>query len=257
MSLYKKQSNSYQSKKNIIVGRNPVVEALQQSENIDKILMFKNANGDSINEIRQLAKAKNIPIQYVPNEKLFSITNINHQGVIAFKSAIVYQDLQQIIDWVNGKGETPIFLMLDGVTDVRNIGAIARSAVCTGVQAIIIPDKGVAALNEDAVKSSAGALEKIHFCRVKSLAESVDTLHLNGIKIFASEMNATKKVYEVNYNEPCCVVMGDEGKGVQHFILKSADETFSIPMKNNFDSFNVSVACGIILYEALKQRIIA
>lgn len=255
MGFQRKSTNSYQSKKNIIAGRNPVIEALNAGENLDKILLFKNASGDAINQIRNAAKNFNIPVQYVPNEKLNSITNINHQGVIAFKSAITYQDLQQIIDWINSEGETPLLLMLDGVTDVRNIGAIARSAVCTGVHAIIIPDKGVGALNEDAVKSSAGALEKIHICRVNSLANAVDTLHLNGIKVFASEMNVTNKLFELNFSEPCCIVMGDEGKGIQSFILKSADDTFSIPMKNNFDSFNVSVACGISLYEAMKQRL--
>lgn len=255
MGFQRKSTNSYQSKKNIIAGRNPVIEALNAGENLDKILLFKNASGDAINQIRNAAKSFNIPVQYVPNEKLNKITNINHQGVIAFKSAITYQDLQQIIDWINSKGETPLLLILDGVTDVRNIGAIARSAVCTGVHAIIIPDKGVGALNEDAVKSSAGALEKIHICRVNSVANAVDTLHLNGIKVFASEMNAANKLFELNFSDPCCIVMGNEGKGVQPFILKSADDTFSIPMKNNFDSFNVSVACGISLYEAMKQRL--
>ncbi|HVX26981.1 MAG TPA: RNA methyltransferase substrate-binding domain-containing protein, partial [Parafilimonas sp.] len=133
----------FQSKKNIIVGRNPVVEALKQQAGIDKILLFKNASGDVINEIRKLAKEQNIPVQYVPNEKLNSLTNINHQGIIAYRSSVQYQDVQSVIDWVNNNGETVLFLMLDGVTDVRNIGAIARSAVCCGAQAIIIPDKGV------------------------------------------------------------------------------------------------------------------
>lgn len=255
MAFQRKSTNAYQPKKNIIAGRNPVIEALNVGENIDKILLFKNASGDAVNQIRNEAKKRNVPIQYVPNEKLNSITNINHQGIIAFKSAIVYQDLQQIIDWINNEGDVPLLLMLDGITDVRNIGAIARTAVCTGVQAIIIPDKGVGALNEDAVKSSAGALEKVNICRVNSLANAVDTLHLNGIKVFASEMNASSQLFELNFTEPCCIVMGDEGKGIQSFILKSADDTFSIPMKNNFDSFNVSVACGISLYEAMKQRL--
>lgn len=255
MSFPKKSTNAYQSKKNIIAGRNPVVEALDRKENIDKILMYKNASGDAIAQIRKLAKTLNIPVQYVPNEKLNNLTNILHQGVVAFKSAVIYQDLQQVIDWVVGAGEAPLFLMLDGITDVRNIGAIARSALCTGVQAIIIPDKGVAALNEDAVKSSAGALEQIHICRVNSLAKAVDDLRLNGIKVFTSEMNAVKKLFELPLREPCCIVMGDEGRGIQSFISKSADEHFSIPMKNNFDSFNVSVACGISLYEAMKQRL--
>src|SRR5215831_5614870 len=125
----------FQSKKNIIAGRNPVVEALKSGKSIDKILLFKNASGEAINEIRQLSKQSNVPVQYVPSEKLNSLTNINHQGVVAFKSSVVYLDLQEIIDWVTANGETALFVMLDGVTDVRNIGVIARSAVCSGAQA--------------------------------------------------------------------------------------------------------------------------
>ncbi len=248
------QSKNYQSKKNIIVGRNPVVEALKQNLNIDKILLFKNASGDVIGEIRSLAAAQNITIQYVPNEKLNSLTNINHQGILAFRSAIQYQDLQKVIDFINDKGETALFIMLDGITDVRNIGAIARSAVCYGAHALIIPDKGVGAFNEDAVKSSAGALEQLNVCRVNSLLKAVDDLHLNGIKVFTSEMKAKQKLYELNLNEPCCVVMGGEEKGVQQYVLKAADAHFKIPMNGKFDSLNVSVAAGIILYEAMKQR---
>ena len=244
----------FQSKKNIIAGRNPVTEALRQSGGIDKILLFKNASGDSIHEIRKLAKDQQIPVQYVPNEKLNALTNIHHQGVIAFRSAVKYHDLQQVIDWVNDKGETALFLMLDGITDVRNIGAIARSAVCCGVHAMIIPDKGVGALNEDAVKSSAGALEQLHVCRTGSLLKAIDDLHLNGIKVFTSEMQAKQKLHEINFCDPCCVIMGNEEKGVQGYLSKGADLHFSIPMKGNFDSFNVSVAAGIILYEAMKQR---
>ena len=244
----------FQSKKNIIAGRNPVTEALKSGQTIDKILMFKNASGDSVQEIRKLATRLNVPIQYVPNEKLNSLTNVQHQGVIAYKSSVVYQDLQQVIDWVNEKGETPLFIMLDGITDVRNIGAIARSVVCCGAQAIIIPDKGVGALNEDAMKSSAGALEYIQICRVNSLLKAVDTLHMNGIKVFTSEMKATRKIFELDLAEPCCIIMGNEEKGVQPYMSKAADEHFTIPMKNKFDSLNVSVATGIILYEAMKQR---
>ncbi len=245
----------FDSKKNIIAGRNPVTEALKSGETIDKILLFKNASGDVINEIRQLAKEQNIPLQYVPTEKLNSLTTVNHQGVIAFKSRIIYHDLQQVIDGVLSKGGRALFLMLDGVTDIRNIGAIGRSAVCCGVQAIIIPDKGVGALNEDAVKSSAGALQQLQICRVNSLLKAIDTLHSNGIKVFTSEMKASKKLYELDLTESCCIVMGSEEKGVQAYLSKAADDRFTIPMKSNFDSFNVSVATGIILYEAVKQQI--
>ena len=244
----------FQSKKNIIAGRNPVLEALHGDSHIDKILLFKNASGEVVNEIRHLAKIKNIPVQYVPNEKLNSLTNINHQGIVAFKASVQYHDLQQVTDWVHEKGETPLFIMLDGITDVRNIGAIARSAVCCGAQAIIIPDKGVAAMHEDAMKSSAGALEHIHICRVNSLLKAVDELHLNGIQVFTSEMKAAKKLWELDFKIPCCIIMGNEEKGVQSYLSKAADAHFTIPMAGSFDSFNVSVAAGIILYEAMKQR---
>lgn len=245
----------FQSKKNIIAGRNPVTEALKAGQTIDKVLLFKNASGEAINEIRQLAKDNHVPVQYVPNEKLNSLTNIQHQGVVAFKSAIRYQDLQQVIDWVNEKGESPLFLILDGVTDVRNIGAIARTALCCGAHAIIIPDKGVGALNEDAVKTSAGALEQINICRVNSLMKAVDELHLNGIKVFASEMTAKSKVYELDMKEPVAIVMGGEEKGVYPALMRICDAQFNIPMTGGFESLNVSVATGMILYEAMKQRI--
>jgi hypothetical protein len=156
----------------LIIGRQPLVEALQGGRAIDKILLQKNISGDVINTIRQLAREHNVPIQVVPPEKLDGMTKANHQGVVAFVARVQYMDLQQVIDHTVSNGELPLFLMLDGVTDVRNIGAIARSAVCCGAQAIIIPDKGVGALNEEAMKSSAGALEQIHICRVNSLIES-------------------------------------------------------------------------------------
>jgi 23S rRNA (guanosine2251-2'-O)-methyltransferase len=246
----------FQSKKNIIAGRNPVIEALRTGQNVDKILLFKNAGGNVVDEIKQLAKESNIPVQYVPGERLNSLTNINHQGVVAFKALVVYYDLQQVIDWISSNREAALLVMLDGITDVRNIGAIARSAVCCGAQAILIPDKGVGALNEDAVKSSAGALEHIKVCRVNSLLKALDTLHLNGIKVFTSEMKASKKLFEINFTEPCCIIMGSEEKGVQPYLSKAADDHCTIPMKGEFDSFNVSVATGIILYEAMKQRMV-
>lgn len=244
----------FQPKKNIIAGRNPVLEALMHDAGIDKILLFKNASGDVISQIRNTAMSKQIPVQYVPNEKLNSLTNINHQGVVAYKTSVQYQDLQQVINWLNDKGETALFIMLDGVTDVRNIGAIARSAVCYNAHAIIIPDKGVGALHEDAVKSSAGALQQLNVCRVNSLLKAVDILHLNGIKVFSSEMNAKKKLYELDLIEPCCIIMGGEEKGIQQFLMKASDEQFAIPMQSDFNSLNVSVAAGIILYETGKQR---
>jgi 23S rRNA (guanosine2251-2'-O)-methyltransferase len=248
------KKHPFQGKKNIIAGRNPVIEALKGDQKIDKILLFKNASGDVVNEIRQLAKDLNVPVQYVPNEKLNSITNTQHQGVVAFKTAVTYQSLQDVIDFVNERGDTPLFLILDGVTDVRNIGAIARSALCCGAQAIIIPDKGVGALNEDAVKASAGALEQVNICRVNSLMKAVDELHLNGIKVYASEMTANDKLFDLDLKAPSAIVMGGEEKGVVPALMKICDQRFKIPMPGSFESLNVSVACGMILYEAMKQR---
>jgi 23S rRNA (guanosine2251-2'-O)-methyltransferase len=238
----------------VIIGRQPLIEAMEAGRAIDKILFQRNVSGESIGEIRKMAEKRGIPIQQVPVEKLLSMTRANHQGVVALAALVVYMDLQAVIDQVVTSGQIPLFVLLDGITDVRNIGAISRSAVCCGAQALIIPDKGIAALNEEALKSSAGALEKIHICRVSSLLKAVDSLHLNGILAFASAMKSEKKVFELNLQVPCCIMMGSEDKGLQPYLNKAADELFTIPMAGNFDSFNVSVAAGIILYEAMKKR---
>jgi 23S rRNA (guanosine2251-2'-O)-methyltransferase len=242
-------------KSQLIIGRQPLIETIRSGHPVDKILLQRNTTGDSITEIRALAREYRIPVQVVPVEKLASLTRANHQGVVAFAGLVSYMDLQQVIDHTVGAGGVPLFVMLDGVTDVRNIGAIARSAHCCGAQALIIPDKGTGALNEEAKKSSAGALEQIQVCRVDSLLKAIDMLHLNGIRVFTSEMNAAKRVFELPLSEPCCIVMGSEDKGVQSYIRKAADEHFTIPMAADFDSFNVSVAAGIILYEAMKHRL--
>ena len=244
-------------KSSIIIGRQPLLEAINSGRAIDKILLQKGVSGEAIHSIRDMAVKNKIPVQYVPVEKLNSITRANHQGVIAFVALVQYLDLQQVIDHVVNNGEAPLFLILDGITDVRNIGAIARSAVCCGAQALIIPDKGVGALNEEAMKSSAGALEKIHVCRVNSLMKAVDDLHMNGIKVLASEMTADKKLHELELREPLALVMGGEEKGVYPALMKLSDENISIPMTGKFESFNVSVAAGIILYETMKQRMLA
>jgi 23S rRNA (guanosine2251-2'-O)-methyltransferase len=238
----------------LIIGRQPLIETIKAGRAVDKILLQRNITGETISEIRDLAREHQIPVQVVPVEKLGSLTKANHQGVVAFAGLVQYLDLQQVIDHVTGAGELPLFVMLDGITDVRNIGAIARTALCTGAQALIIPDKGVGALNEEAMKSSAGALERIQVCRVQSLLKAIDTLHLNGIRVFTSEMGAERKVFELPLSEPSCIVMGSEDKGVQPYLRKAADEFFSIPMAGDFDSLNVSVAAGIILYEAMKKR---
>ena len=238
----------------LIAGRKAVLDAINSGQAIDRIFLHTKAVGENIGQLRKVAADKNIPISYVPVEKLNGFNAGDHDGCVALKSKIQYQDLQQVISWVVEKGETPLFLILDGITDIRNIGGIARTAYCTGVQAIIIPDKGVGALNEDAMLTSAGALEKITVCRVNSLMKAVDELHLNGIKVLASEMKAEKNLFDLNLKEPCAIVLGSEEKGIHPALMKICDETFRIPMVGDFESLNVSVATGMILYEGMKQR---
>jgi 23S rRNA (guanosine2251-2'-O)-methyltransferase len=242
-------------KNTLVVGREAIIKAMQEGKALDRIYMQTTVHGEIIDEIRRLAADNLVPINKVPVEKLNNFNVSNHEGVIAQISKIQYQDLQNVISFVVENGEVPLFLILDGVTDIRNIGAIARSAYCFGVHALIIPDKGVGSLNEDAILTSAGALENIAVCRVGSLMKTVDDLHMNGIKVFASQMNAKTKTYECNFSEPCAIVMGGEEKGIYPALMKVCDDTFAIPMSGDFDSLNVSVATGIILYEASKQRI--
>ena len=241
-------------KNTLIVGREAIIKALQEGKQLDRIYMQSTVHGTVIDEIKNLANQYLVPINKVPVEKLNSFNVSNHEGCIGQISKIQYQDLQQIISFVVENGETPLFIILDGVTDIRNIGAIARSAFCFGVHAIIIPDKGVGSLNEDAILTSAGALEKIAVCRVNSLMKAVDDLHLNGIKVYASEMKATKTTQSIDFTEPCAIIMGGEEKGVYPALMKICDESFSIPMVGDFESLNVSVATGIILYESMRQR---
>lgn len=230
------------------------MDAIQSGQMLDRIYISNKIHNDSLKEIKALASQNNIPINYVPTEKLNSFNIDNHEGFVALLSKIHYQDLQQVVSWVVEKGEVPLFLILDGITDIRNIGGIARTAFCMGVQAIIIPDKGVGALNEEAILTSAGALEKIAVCRVNSLMKSVDELHLNGIKVLASEMTAKKNIADIDFKEPLAIIMGSEEKGIYPALMKVCDEQFKIPMPGNFESLNVSVATGMILYEAMKQR---
>jgi len=254
MNFRNQQQKPRPKKNTLIVGRNKVIEALQQGKQLERIYLVSTIHGEVIEEIKRLALDNQIPINKVPVEKLNGFNVSNHEGCVAVISKVQYQDLQSVISYVVDKGEVPLFLILDGITDVRNIGALARTALCCGVHAIIIPDKGVGALNEDAVATSAGALEKVAVCRVNSLIKAVDDLHLNGIKVFASEMTAPTSIFDVNLSEPAAIVMGSEDKGIYPALMKVCDEQFKIPMKGDFESLNVSVAAGMILYEAMKQR---
>jgi 23S rRNA (guanosine2251-2'-O)-methyltransferase len=242
-------------KNSLVVGRNSIIDAIREGKAIDRLYINSKIGNETIRDIKSIATEHNIPINYVPVEKLNSFNVEGHEGFIALLSKIHYQGLQQVITWVVERGEVPMFLILDGITDIRNIGGIARTAFCTGVQAIIIPDKGVGALNEDAILTSAGALEKIAVCRVNSLMKAVDELHLNGIKVLASEMTASKRVSDIDFKEPVAIVMGSEEKGIYPALMKQCDEKFKIPIVGDFESLNVSVATGMILYEAMKQRL--
>ena len=252
MKNYRQQQRP--KKNTLVIGRIAVTDALKTGQQLDRIYLDGKVTGQDINEIKALASQQGVPVNYVPVAKLDGFNITDHEGCVAQIAKVQYQNLQDVISFVIENGETPLFLILDGITDIRNIGGIARTAYCTGVHAIIIPEKGVGALNEDAITTSAGALEQIAICRVNSLMKAVDELHLNGIKVFASEMTAAKTIAEVDLKEPCAIVMGSEDNGIYPALMKICDEKIRIPMKGDFESLNVSVATGIILYEAMKQR---
>ena len=242
------------SKKSLIIGKEAVIRAIESGTQLDRIYLQNNLHGKPIQEIKSLALQHNIPVNKVPVEKLNGFNISNHQGIVAQIAKVRYQDLQQVISFVVERGQVPLFLLLDGITDIRNIGGIARTAFCYGVNALILPDKGVGALNEDAILTSAGALEKISVCRVNSLMKAIDELHLNGIKVFASEMTANKNVFDCDFKEPSAIIMGGEEKGIYPALMKICDEKFKIPMAGDFESLNVGVATGMILYEVMRQR---
>lgn len=241
-------------RQSFIIGRQPVLEALKSGKSIERIFIQRNAGGEILHTIRALALEHRVPVNPVPEEKLNHLSRANHQGCIAIASLVTYHDLQDVISFIVEKGETPLFLLLDGITDVRNIGAIARSALCCGAQAIILPEKGIAPLNEEAVKTSAGALEHVYVCRETNLLRAINILHLNGIRVAASDGKGERLLHQCNLKEPVAILMGSEDQGVQPQLREQSDSVFRIPMAGDFDSFNVSVAAGIILYEAMEQR---
>lgn len=248
-------------KKDIFIGRQPAIEILQSEKTVEKILIQKGALGEDLKEIRRLAEDRNVHLQYVPKEKInyilrpiFHDPHINHQGIVGFYGAIQYFKLDDIIHQIVSKGEMALFLLLDGVTDVRNVGAIARTAWCMGAHALVVPQKGAAPIGADAVKASAGALNHLPVCREKDLILAIEQLKLNGIKVLGAGLKTNKKLHEMPLNEPCALVLGSEGYGISREISQLCDDQFSIPMKSDFDSLNVSVSAGMMLYEALQQR---
>ncbi len=244
------------ARENIIYGYRPIVEAIREGKQIEKLLIQTNLNNESIRNIKEELKKQdlNIKLQYVPIEKLNSITRgENHQGLVAFASLIEYKNLEEEIEKSIDKC-VPFILILDHITDVRNLGAIARTAECAGVTCLIVPDEGSAAINEDAVKTSAGALLRLPVCRVKNIKTTLNYLKQSGIKIFAATEKATNVYTKENYNLPCAIVMGAEDKGISKDALKLSDALITIPIKGNIESLNVSVAAGVIIYEVVRQR---
>ena len=237
-----------------IFGIRPVLEAIEASKSIDKILIKREINGDLVKELIQKAKDYDIPVQRVPNEKLNRITMKNHQGVIAIICPVRYFDLDNLISTLYEEGKTPIAVVLDGVTDARNFGAIARSAECAGADFIVIPEKGSASVTSDSVRSSAGALFHIPVCRVKELSQCINSLQENGYKVIGASEKSALNYTHIDYKVPVAIVMGAEDKGLSPDVLRRCDELAAIPILGKVGSLNVSVACGIILYEAVRQR---
>ncbi|MGC9151056.1 MAG: 23S rRNA (guanosine(2251)-2'-O)-methyltransferase RlmB [Microbacter sp.] len=238
----------------MIFGIRPVIEALAAGKELDKILIRKELQSDLANELFEALQGKNLPVQRVPVEKLNRLTRKNHQGVIAFKSSVEYQHISDIIPMLYEQGKTPFIVVLDGITDVRNFGAIVRTCECAGVDAIVVPSRGSAAANADAVKTSAGALHHIPICRENQLLEAVHFLKNSGLTIVGATEKAVHEYLDIPYTDPVALIMGSEDTGISPEIGLLCDATVSIPVLGKIDSLNVSVATGILLYEVVRQR---
>ena len=241
-------------KENYIFGIRAVLEAAQAGKDLDKVLVRREGGSDLLKKLLAVLSKMEIPVQQVPVEKLNRITGKNHQGVIAFLSEVSYLDITTLLPSIFEKGEDPLILLLDGVSDVRNFGAIARSAECAGVHAIVIPASGSAAINADAVKTSAGALHRIPVCRHRDLLTVMRFLKDSGLRMFAATEKATDSMYATEMKGPAGLVLGSEDTGISAQLLKIADSWVSIPMKGSIASLNVSVAAGVLLFEILRQR---
>lgn len=239
---------------NIIYGRHPVVEALENGVPIEKVMLQKGIRGEMEKELRHLCKAAEVPMLVIPKERLKRYTNGNHQGVVALQALIRYQKIEDILPVVFERSETPLFVLLDGVTDVRNFGAIARTAEVCGAHALVITQKNSAQINPEAMKTSAGALNTIPVCREKSLITVIDYLQQSGVQVLASDLQAGEAIYDLDLTAPVAFVLGAEGEGISSAVARKADQTFIIPQLGQTDSLNVSVAGGMMLYEAMRQR---
>ena len=241
-------------KNEMIFGVRAVIEAIQAGKEIDKILIKRDMQSDLSKELFAVLKGTQIPVQRVPVERINRITRKNHQGVIAFISSITYQRTEDLVPFLFEQGKNLLLIMLDGITDVRNFGAIARTCECAGVDAIVIPSKNSVSVNADAIKTSAGALHTIPVCREQNLTQTIKFLKDSGFKIVAATEKGDYDYTKANYSDPVCIIMGAEDTGVPYEHLALCDEWIKIPMLGNIESLNVSVAAGILIYEAVKQR---
>ncbi|WEA02210.1 23S rRNA (guanosine(2251)-2'-O)-methyltransferase RlmB [Mucilaginibacter sp. SJ] len=238
----------------MVFGIRAVVEAIRSGKEIEALFIQRGISGGLIQELKELMNEYQITAQQVPVEKLNRITQKNHQGVIAVISPIVYQKIENIIPEVFERGETPLILVLDSITDVRNMGAIARTAECAGVHAIVIPAKGSAQINPDAIKTSAGALYKIPVCRHDNFMQTVRFLQESGLQLVCCTEKTQDNIYTPDYTVPTAIVMGSEEDGIRNEIIRISDHLAKIPMFGEIESLNVSVSTGVILYEAVRQR---
>lgn len=238
----------------ILFGRHPVLEALEAGTDIDRVVLQQGVRGEFEKAVRHACRRREVLLQVAPKEKLDRAVRGNHQGVIAYTALIQYQPLDSVLAAVYERGETPLMLMLDGITDVRNLGAIARSAECCGAHALILPAKGSASINAEAVKTSAGALLNLPVCRVKSLVSALEWLQQAGLQAFAGDLQAKQPLYDMDFSGPALLVLGSEGEGIAPALLQRVAHRFIIPQVGFTNSFNVSVAAGIMLYEALRSR---
>lgn len=240
---------------NLVFGIRAVIEAINADKTIEKILLQKGLSNELFYQLRAALRGKDIPFQFVPPEKIKKITSKNHQGVIAYLAEVTYYTTEDLLQEVFEKGKTPFILILDRITDVRNFGAVARSAECAGVDFIIIPSRGAAQINADAIKTSAGALHRIKVCREDNLKDTIEYLKEYKIKIIACHEKTDKLMYDADLTQPTAIIMGSEENGISGEYLKKSDVQVKIPMEGSIASLNVSVATGIILFEAIRQRL--
>jgi 23S rRNA (guanosine2251-2'-O)-methyltransferase len=231
------------------------LELLRSDSEVEKVLISKNASGEVIKEIIQLCRDKEVYYQFVPEIKINSLSKANHQGILAFTALIEYQNIQKIIDFVFEKGENPLLLILENITDVRNLGALARTALGMGVHAIVFPKKESAAVNDVAVKISAGALLKIPLCRVDNIIATLKDIKNNGIKLVGLDGTATSFIHEINTQMPLALIAGSEDEGISNPVVRLIDELVKLPMSNELESYNVSVATAMALYEINRQQL--